>query len=146
MSTVKVKVKKLNENAVIPQYATPGAACVDLVATSVKRDEYMNYVFGTGLAFEIPKGYVGRLYPRSSNSKTNLYLTNSVGNIDSDYRGEVMVKFKARDVEMFPYEYYKVGDRICQMSIEEVPEVEFEEVSELSETERGAGGFGSTGR
>ena len=146
MSTVKVKVKKLNENAVIPQYATPGAACVDLVATSVKRDEYMNYVFGTGLAFEIPKGYVGRLYPRSSNSKTNLYLTNSVGNIDSDYRGEVMVKFKSRDLEMFGYEYYKVGDRIAQLAIEEVPTVEFEEVEELSETQRGDGGYGSTGR
>lgn len=146
MSTVKVKVKKLNENAVIPQYATPGAACVDLVATSVIYDKYQNYVFGTGLAFEIPKGYVGRLYPRSSNSKTNLYLTNSVGNIDSDYRGEVMVKFKSRDLEMFGYEYYKVGDRIAQLSIEEVPTVEFEEVEELSETQRGDGGYGSTGR
>ena len=146
MSTVKVKVKKLNENAVIPQYATPGAACVDLVATSVIYDKYQNYVFGTGLAFEIPKGYVGRLYPRSSNSKTNLYLTNSVGNIDSDYRGEVMVKFKSRDLEMFGYEYYKVGDRIAQLTIEEVPTVEFEEVEELSETQRGDGGYGSTGR
>lgn len=146
MSTVKVKVKKLNENAVIPQYATPGAACVDLVATSVTYDKYQNYVFGTGLAFEIPKGYVGRLYPRSSNSKTNLYLTNSVGNIDSDYRGEVMVKFKSRDLEMFGYEYYKVGDRIAQLAIEEVPTVEFEEVEELSETQRGDGGYGSTGR
>lgn len=146
MSTVKVKVKKLNENAVIPQYTTPGAACVDLVATSVTYDKYQNYVFGTGLAFEIPKGYVGRLYPRSSNSKTNLYLTNSVGNIDSDYRGEVMVKFKSRDLEMFGYEYYKVGDRIAQLAIEEVPIVEFEEVEELSETQRGDGGYGSTGR
>ena len=146
MSTVKVKVKKLNENAVIPQYATPGAACVDLVATSVTYDKYQNYVFGTGLAFEIPKGYVGRLYPRSSNSKTNLYLTNSVGNIDSDYRGEVMVKFRCRDQEMFGYEYYKVGDRIAQLAIEEVPTVEFEEVEELSETQRGDGGYGSTGR
>lgn len=146
MSVVKVKVKKLDENAVIPKYATPGSACVDLVATSLKRDEYGNYVFGTGLAFEIPRGYVGLLYPRSSNSKTDLYLTNSVGNVDSDYRGEVTVKFKDRDKELFPCEYYKVGDRVAQMSIQKLPEIEFEEVSELSETERGAGGFGSTGK
>ena len=83
MKTLKVKIKKLNENAVIPTYAKYGDAGMDLVATSKYYDDNGNIVYGTGLAFEIPKGYVGLLFPRSSNSKQQLLLSNSVGVIDS---------------------------------------------------------------
>ena len=83
MKTLKVKIKKLNENAVIPSYAQYGDAGMDLVATSKSFDEDANIVYGTGLAFEIPKGFVGLLFPRSSNAKKDLLLSNSVGVIDS---------------------------------------------------------------
>ena len=138
-----IKIKKLNENAIIPAYAKPGDACVDLVATSMTYDEVKGYVYGTGLAMEIPMGWVGRIYPRSSNCKTNAYLTNSVGNVDSGYRGEVMVVFKNVKPDTAPY---KVGDRIAQFCIERVTPIEFTEVEELSKTERGEGGYGSTGK
>ena len=138
---MKVKIKKLVENAVIPQYAKEGDAGLDLVATSITQDDYGNIVYGTGIAIEIPKGYVGLVFPRSSNAKTNLYLTNSVGVIDSGYRGEIMAKFRKGGSTT-----YKVGDRIAQLIIMPYPEVDFEEVDELSDSDRGVGGYGSTGR
>ena len=155
---MKVKVKKLHPDAVIPSYAKPGDAGMDLVAVSRYLDEFGNLVYGTGLAFEIPEGYVGLVFPRSSVSKQELQLTNSVGVIDSGYRGEVTVKFKPSNVrfevddEWFSVFHpglcnmYGEGDRVAQMIILPYPQIEFEEVEELSETERGAGGYGSTGR
>lgn len=142
---MEVKIKKLNENAVIPTYAKKGDACMDLTATSLHYDNVKGFVYGTGLAMEIPEGYVGRIYPRSSNCKTNSYLTNGVGNVDSGYRGEIMVVYKHRDrdVNIAPY---KVGDRIAQLCIEKVIPIEFVEVDTLSDTERGDGGYGSTGK
>lgn len=139
---MKVKIKRLSENAVIPTYAKDGDAGMDLVATSKEYDKNGNVVFGTSLAFEIPKGYVGLLFPRSSNAKMDLLLSNSVGVLDSGYRGEVLFKFKItlRDAYM-----YEIGDRIGQLIIMPYPTIEFEEVEELSETERGSGGYGSTG-
>ena len=139
-----VKIKKLNENAVIPKYSKPGDAGMDLTATSRSFDEYGNIVYGTGLGFEIPEGYVGLLFPRSSNSKTNLYLTNHVGVLDSGYRGEVMFKYKKTE-ELGDNIYY-VGDRVGQLIIIPYPQIEFQEVEELSVTERGTGGYGSTGK
>lgn len=140
---MKVKIKKLHPDAVIPKYAKPGDAGMDLTAVSVE-DEYYNgnVVYNTGLAFEIPEGYVGLLFPRSSNSKKGLLLSNSVGVIDSGYRGEVSFKFKVLNSSMG---VYKVGERIGQILIVPYPQIEFEEVEELSETERGTGGYGSTG-
>jgi dUTP pyrophosphatase len=163
---MKVKIKKLVENAVAPIYATEGAAGMDLTATSVHEDEYGNMVYGTGLAFEIPKGYVGLLFPRSSNSKKDLILTNCVGVLDSDYRGEVFFKFRPmyhnvknnivsrivsfftgkNTVTIFNFEEYEVGDRIGQIVIVKIPTIEFVESEKLSETERGKGGYGSTGK
>ena len=141
---MKVKVMKLNPNAVLPKYAMDGDAGMDLTAVSKTYDEYGNIVYGTGLAFEIPKGYVGLLFPRSSNAKTNLRLTNSVGVLDSGYRGEVMFKFKYDSFSGMMNEY-NVGDRIGQIIIMPYPTIEFEEAMELSKTERGNGGYGSTG-
>ena len=91
---MQVKIKKLVESAVIPSYAKQGDAGLDLTATSKKYDEYGNTVYGTSLAFKIPEGYFGLLVPRSSNSKTDLRLTNSSGILDSGYIGEVMFKYR----------------------------------------------------
>lgn len=92
---MEVKIKKLHENAVIPKYATPGDAGMDLTAISVEYDEVNDcIVYDTGLAFEIPEGFVGLLYLRSSIYKKCLVLTNCVGVIDSGYRGSVSFKFQ----------------------------------------------------
>ena len=139
---MKVNVKKLHPNAVVPKYAKAGDAGMDLYATSESYDEHGNYVYGTGLAMEIPKGYVGLIFPRSSISKTSHSLRNAVGVIDSGYRGEIIFKFS---INTHNSPVYEVGERIGQMIIMPYPQVEFEEAFELSKTERGKGGYGSTG-
>ena len=137
---MKVKIQRLSDDAIIPHYAKPGDAGMDL--TAVWKNQTFDIVtYGTGLSIEIPDGYVGLLFPRSSIYKTKMSLTNAVGVIDSGYRGEIMMKFKVTDNRIM----YQVGDRIGQLVIMPYPEVEFEEVDELSETSRGAGGYGSTG-
>lgn len=139
---MKVKIKKLHPNAVIPAYAKPGDAGMDLTCISESWNEDNSMVtYDTGLAMEIPEGHVGLLFPRSSVSKTSLVLANSVGVIDSGYRGPIMFKFRYPEEGMV----YDVGDRVGQIIILPYPQVEFEEVEELSNTERGEGGFGSTG-
>lgn len=142
---MKVKIKKLNSNAVIPKYAKEGDAGLDLVATEVipniTESDLDLVTVKSGLAVEIPKGYVGLLFPRSSIYKNNALLINSVGVIDSGYRGEITANFIA-DEDNFGY---KVGDRFAQLIIIPYPQIEFEEVKELSNTERGIGGFGHTG-
>jgi dUTP pyrophosphatase len=89
-----LKFKKLNDTAVIPSYAKPGDAGMDLVATSIISNTTFDVTYGTGIAMEIPKGFVGLVFPRSSIRKTDLALTNSVGVIDSGYRGEIQATFK----------------------------------------------------
>lgn len=157
---MKVKIKRLNEKAVIPAYAHATDAGLDLVATSKDMDGDMNIVYGTGLAFEIPKGYVGLVFPRSSNCKKDLLLSNSVGVIDSGYRGEVTLKFRLNKGEAVIEEddkckayyiervsnIYEVGDRVGQIIIIPYPHIEFEEAGELSDSDRGTGGYGSTGK
>ena len=147
---MQVNIKRLNENAVIPTYAKHGDAGMDLTAISKSYDEHGNVVYGTGLAFEIPMGYVGYVFPRSSNAKKDLILSNSVGVIDSGYRGEVIFKFRPvmpleRDIEFGPREH-EVGDRIGQIIIMPIPHIEFNEVDTLEDSERGQGGFGSSGQ
>ena len=167
MKTLKVKTKIIDVNINTPKlsYAKEGDAGIDLTATSKWYDEHGNVCFGTNRAFEIPKGYVGLIFPRSSNAKQQLLLSNSVGIIDSGYRGEVMLKFKSsassfslktliklifnQDANTTLINNYKisynVGDRIGQIIILPYPQIEFEEAEELSETERNTGGYGSTG-
>jgi len=94
---MEVRIKKLDEKAVVPMYAKHGDAGMDLYATCVDYDEWGNLVCSTGLSMEIPLGYVGLLFPRSSISKTPLMLRNSVGVIDSGYRGEIILKFNRED-------------------------------------------------
>lgn len=177
---MNLKIKKTHPDAVIPKYAKRGDAGMDLVATTVVIDpDLSTFTYGTGLAIEIPEGYVGLVFPRSSNCKKDLYLTNHVGVIDSGYRGEIKMSYKPdfdhwilshirpdfkesitdkgigiyydtcedefrdRGIE---FQVYKIGDRIGQIIIMPYPQIEFEEVENLSETERGSGGYGSTGR
>lgn len=186
---MNVKIKKLNENAKMPYRAHNTDAGFDLYATSRVFDEHGAVVYGTGIAFEIPEGYVGMLFPRSSNAKKDLLLSNSVGILDAGFRGEVMFKFKPSltvcdkdghglsetdylgtkqtdfdtqfvsfygrsknypDVEEgcepFQPRMYEIGDRIGQLVVVKIPDVVFEWADELSESERGEGGYGSSGK
>ena len=169
MNKLIVKTKIIDKSIVMRklQYAKDGDAGIDLVATSKWIDNDGNVVYGTNRAFEIPKGYVGLLFPRSSNSKKDLILSNSVGIIDSGYRGEVMMKYKRsirvldflstlktwlkvsefKNISVFNIgDDYKIGERVGQLVIIPYPEIEFEEVDGLSDSERGSCGYGSTGK
>ena len=147
---MKVKIKKLNEGAKVPSYSKEGDAGLDFTAVEISRDNVGNITYHTGLAVEIPQGYVGLLFPRSSICKKQQFLTNGVGVIDSSYRGEIMAKFKPvmgsyeTILELFESNEYEIGDRVVQLLIIPYPQIELEEVEELSDTERGYGGFGST--
>lgn len=170
---MKVRIKKLHSDAVIPQYGKKGDAGMDLTAVDYYFDIDGNVVYHTGLAIEIPEGYVGLVFPRSSVCKYDISLTNAVGVIDSGYRGEITMKFKPAlnfepnentewDKDQFdecsgisipcdkriPIEpiLYKCGERIGQIIIMPYPSIEFDVVEELSETERGKRGYGTTGR
>ena len=137
---LSVKIKKLHPDAIMPTYATDGSAAFDLYSAGQN-----GFVIDTGIAFEIPEGYVMRVYSRSGHGfKHNVTLANSVGVIDSDYRGSVKVKLvQVGEPDPLPIKY---GDRIAQAIIEPIPRAEFEWADELSETKRGNGGFGSTGK
>ena len=137
---MNVKIKKLSPDARVPRYAQDGDACMDLYAADYTTDEYGNQVYDTQIAVEIPKGYVGLVFPRSSVSKTTLSLRNAVGVIDSGYRGSIILKYNGDTTRI-----YSVGDRVGQIMILPYPEIEFIEVDELSDSIRGTGGFGSTG-
>lgn len=141
---LKVKIKKLVEHAKIPEYSKNGDAGLDLVATDCyKNNEYGFVEYGTGLSMEIPEGHVGLIFPRSSISKTCLSLCNSVGVVDSGYRGEITFRMSINEHSDNPE--YDVGDRIGQLIIMPYPKVQFVETEKLSDTERGTGGYGSTG-
>lgn len=168
---INIKIKRLTKDSIIPSYAKPGDAGMDLTATSREIDKYGNVMYGTGLAMEIPFGYAGFIYPRSSLSKYTLDLANAIGVIDAGYRGEIICKFKptlqfsnetaiavnaAPDFEVndvivnynrdiMVNEMYDVGDKIVQIIIKPLPHILFKEVDELGTSERGDGGFGSTG-
>lgn len=166
---MKVNIKKLHIDAVIPSYAKPGDAGMDLTAiskhTETGTDENGDYLeYGTGLAIEIPEGHVGLIFPRSSVSKKDLFLANAVGVIDSGYRGEIKLRFKLEQQydaldswvddqlyykdgdRRFYANVYKVGDKIGQLMVIPYPHVELVETEELGSSDRGEGGFGSTGK
>ena len=138
---VIAKFKKIFFDAEIPSYTKKGDAGIDLRSRSLMRTGQY-YEYGTGLGLEIPEGYVALLFPRSSISNTDHYLRNSVGVIDSGYRGEIKVRMSVPELGGKEYD---IGDKIAQLVIIKLPWVEIQEVEELSETDRGEGGFGSTG-
>lgn len=155
---MKVRFKKLVDSAVLPTKAHATDAGLDMVAVSRDIDDEGNLVYGFGLVAEIPDGYVGLLFPRSSVAKKGIVLSNAVGVIDSGYRGEIKAKFKVTPdcayvknkmlwiSKRYSLDAYEVGDKICQLIILPYPEIEPEFADELSESERGAGGFGSSGK
>lgn len=143
---MELKIKKLHPGAMVPTYGTEGAACFDLYA--LKGGEVHGgeaATFRTGIAVEVPDSFAMMVYSRSSHGfKNGIRLANVVGVIDSDYRGEVMVRLHNDKVGYF-YEV-KAGERIAQAMLVFVPTVSMVEVGELGETQRGEGGFGSTGQ
>jgi dUTP pyrophosphatase len=165
---MKIQIKKLHIDAVIPSYAKAGDAGMDLTAISrkiVSDDAEGDYIeYGTGLAIEIPEGHVGLVFPRSSVSKKDIFLANSVGVIDSGYRGEIKLRFKieqqydvldswdhdtvyfTNDDKSYYSNVYGVGDKVGQLIIIPYPTVSLVETDELSDSSRGGGGFGSTGK
>ena len=151
---MKVKIKKLYKDSILPTKAHATDAGYDLYAHSKSYDDNGNVVYGSGVAMEIPQGYVGLVFPRSSNAKKDLILSNSVGVIDSGFRGEILFKFKPSNVIEKPdlayipesISKYEIGERIGQIIIMPYPDVEFVEVEELSDSERGDGGYGSSGK
>ena len=171
MNEINIKCKQLDEKAVIPFYAKEGDACMDITAIDLEYDlKNDRYIYHTGLAFEVPEGYYMDLRPRRSNKKTDFYIANAPGTLDAGYRGELLVVFKRRDKialedfamlfkgcdpnqvmtayvnSMLSIAPYVPGDRVCQMQVLPRPKVNIEIVEELSESERGEGGFGSTGK
>lgn len=148
---MKLKVKKLHPEAKLPTYATAGSACFDIAVCAPGEDPLVMgrgadaATFPTGLAFEIPEGMVMLVFSRSGHGfKNDVRLANCVGVIDSDYRGELAVRLTADHGERPLVVGH--GDRIAQAMLVPVMQVQFEEVDSLSDTERGTGGFGSTGK
>lgn len=152
---MKVKFKRLHPNAILPSYAHPGEdAGLDMTATEIiHTDDYIEYK--TGWAIEIPKGYFGCLRPRSSNCKMDLLLANSPGTADSGYRGEIGFRFKRiinpldklNDISkgIISGKAYEIGDKIGQLLILPYPNIEPIEIDELTRSERGSDGYGSSG-
>lgn len=142
---LEIKFKKLVESAKIPTKAHPSDAGADLTAVSREwNEEYRCWVYGTGIATEISEGYVGLLFPRSSIRKYTLAQCNCIGVIDSHFRGEIMLSYKPTNDDI--QKIYEIGDKIAQLIILPYPEVSYTEVEELSETDRGINGHGSTGK
>ncbi len=137
---MEIKIKKLVNEAKVPCYAKIGDAGMDVYAISKNEtDKFIEY--GTGLAFEVPIGYVMLIFPRSSVSNTDLILANSVGVLDSGYRGELKLRFK----KVGEHDY-QIGERVGQIIVIPFPTIEFEEVENLEDSQRGIGGFGSSGK
>lgn len=174
MKQINLKIKKLYDEVPTPTYGTSGSAGLDLTAMSRVYDKNGNVVYGTGIAVEIPEGYVGLLFPRSSITKKDIIVKNCVGVIDSDYRGEIMLKccptlaFMSDDwdkkninnrygisIDQDWYDdvtyikenqHYEIGDKCCQLILVEIPKINIQIVDYLSKTERGTGGYGHTGK
>lgn len=144
---MELKFKRLNDKAIMPIRAHKGDAGLDLTCTEIvpvrNGCNQLLLEYRTGLAVEIPEGHVGLLFPRSSVFKTSLILSNCVGVIDSNYRGEIKAVFR-NTTDVIPA-VYQEGERFCQLVIVPIPEITITEASELSETERGDNGYGSTG-
>ena len=166
-NSVKVKFKKLNKKAVIPTKAHPGDAGYDMTAVAINvTDKYIEY--DTGIATAIPEGYVGYIFANSRVSKYDLDLCNAVGVIDSNFRNSIRFRYRVtkspkqcvqltktryfdvvKDVNLFDEvcftpKTFQIGDVVGQLIIMPIPTIDFEEVAELDDTDRGMGGFGST--
>jgi dUTP pyrophosphatase len=143
MQTVNVKMKKFHPDAQIPKRSKIGDAGLDMVAVSIiETDLYIEY--DTGIGMELPRNQVGLIFPRSSLSNYHLLLSNHVGVVDENYRGSIKFRFKKTNTGPNAT-YYKIGDRIGQLIVIPYPLVLIEEVDELESSNRGMGGYGSSG-
>jgi dUTP pyrophosphatase len=142
---LKIKFKKKDASSKLPFRGSLHAACLDVYAHSVKIERPNKMIVGLGFSTEIPVGYKGTVVPRSSLSKENWVLANSIGVIDADYRGEWMMVFRCLGDMIHHPLPFGIGDRCGQIYFEKIQEFEIEEADDLSDTERGEGGFGSTG-
>lgn len=139
---IDVKIRKVHPDAVIPFRAHATDAGMDVIAISMEMTEdYVEY--DTGLQFQLPEGYAILIFPRSSNSKKDLLLCNSVGILDAGYTGNLKLRFKLT-TEGYTEKIYNPGDKVGQIMIIPYPEINFIETEVFNETERGDGGFGST--
>lgn len=144
---MEIKFKKVLDNAVLPYRATPFSAGYDLTAASVYYDDKCDcWVYDLGFATEFSPEYVALIFPRSSNRKTEFFMPNSIGVVDCDFRSTWKVCLKSRDFTNLRKPPYEVGDRVAQMIIQKLEDVNIREVDSLSDTDRGEGGFGSTGK
>ena len=143
---LKIKFKKKDEQSKLPVKGSLHAACFDVYAHNVKVQRHNTMIISLGFSTEIPEGYKGIVVPRSSISKTEWILSNSIGVIDADYRGEWIMVFKCLAEMIYHPLPYGIGDRCGQIYFEQITPFEIEEVEHLSDTERGEGGFGSTGK
>ncbi len=138
---MKIQYKLLYEDAVAPTKAHTTDAGYDLTAWSASTSNVSDYVeYNTGVAVNIPEGYVGLLFPRSSVSNKDMILKNCVGVLDSGYQGAILFRYRS-----YGDNVYQPGDRIGQLVILKLPEVELEETDSFTKSERGEKGFGSTG-
>lgn len=143
---MELKFKKRNKDVPTPKYSRDGDCALDLTAVSVSHTtKYVEY--DTGIAVQIPEGYVGMVVPRSSVTNKDLMLKNSLGIIDTNFVGFISFRFKLADkhIGMFP-DVYKVGERIGQLMIVPIPKLTMIEVDELAVTNRGDGAYGSSGK
>ena len=147
-ANTKVKVWREEKDVELPKYMNPGDACCDLYAKSIEyKDDRM--IVHTGLHFQLPENYEMEIRPRSSITKTYLYIPNTPGTVDEGYRGEVLVIFRKVDRCLLDEKVFNVGDRVAQLLIRRIEKIEWEEVETLEElgtTKRGNGGYGSTGK
>ncbi len=145
---MELKIKKLSDKAIMPIRAHNSDAGLDLTTTSITSEinecGQFILVYHSDIAVEIPDGYVGLLFPRSSIAKKSIQFTNAVGVIDSGYRGEIMAKVRNTSGDSIPA-VYKVGEKFAQLVIVPyVSDITISEVSELQESDRGTGGYGSS--
>lgn len=144
---MNLKFKKITLQAVEPSYMKDGDAGLDLTARSIVKNSLFSVWYNTDIAVEIPKNYFGMLPPRSSiTNDGNLYMANSVGILDSGFRGGIQVRFNRTLKGFFTRQKYNVGDRIAQLIIVPFKNVTLEEVENLSKTNRNTGGYGSTNK
>ena len=147
-SNTNVKVWREDDSVKLPTYANPGDACCDIYAHNIEHIDD-KIVVHTGLHFELPEGYEMEIRPRSSLTKTYLYIPNSPGTVDEGYRGEVLVTFRRTNKFMHNNDIVEVGDRVAQLlvrRVEKINWVEVENLNDLIKSERGFGGHGSTGK
>lgn len=140
-----IRVKTQKPEMALPKFGTAFSAGADLMAKRITKKNLFKVWYDIDLSMEIPQGHVGLLFPRSSiSSKVDLQLANSVGVIDSDYRGTFEVRFNRTLRGFFTRKQYKIGDYIAQLVIVKIPTVEYVQANKLSNTTRNNGGFGST--